>query len=287
MREVIWLMEVFIFTILLMKKFLSLQLVTLPFFVSAQFPEQDCSGALFISSSTDTLHGYTGWGLFNEILYPHNTSCLISSEENSVWLKFSVCDSGVLIFEIIPLLNGDDFDFSLYDFTGLTCEEALDSTTHLIRCNFSAVPGPTGCSSIGTLNSVSAGGPNQCAAVNAFQDEQFLLLINNHSGDSIGFIMNFYSDAMDSCIFLTSISDVIPLEFSIYPNPAPRQVILNFPSLVESFSLYSINGKLLRLFNHVHQSKFDLDVSDLSSGMYFITASSGNKIYRGKILVEH
>lgn len=77
------------------------------------------------------------------------------------------------------------------------------------------------------------------------------------------------------------------LSISVYPNPVDKNASLNFQSPIESLTLFSTDGKLLQQLNHLHQSKLDLDVSALSSGMYFIEASSNNKIYRGKILVSH
>lgn len=72
-----------------------------------------------------------------------------------------------------------------------------------------------------------------------------------------------------------------------FPNPAGKNISLSFSSAVNNLCLYSTSGKLLQEFNGLHKSKFDLDVSNLSSGIYFISAASGNKIYRGKILVAH
>ncbi|MBK9730386.1 MAG: T9SS type A sorting domain-containing protein [Chitinophagaceae bacterium] len=72
----------------------------------------------------------------------------------------------------------------------------------------------------------------------------------------------------------------------LFPIPANSKLSVEFSNLIESLSIFSINGTHLQVFNHLHKSKFELDVSELSSGMYFITASSKNKIYRGKFLVE-
>src|ERR1043165_7061844 len=188
-------------------------LVFLPLMASAQYPEQDCSGALLISSSTSTIHGYTGYGQVNEIAYRTNTTCLVDGEDNGVWLTFSVCDSGMLAFEIMPIKTGDDFDFSIYDCTGLICDQTLSSETHELRCNYSAIPGSTGCDAKDTIKSGAAGEGNQCAAISAYQGEKFLLIVSDHSGNAAGFNLVIYALAMDSCFFLYPTEESSPLPF--------------------------------------------------------------------------
>ncbi|HUM46257.1 MAG TPA: T9SS type A sorting domain-containing protein [Chitinophagales bacterium] len=72
-----------------------------------------------------------------------------------------------------------------------------------------------------------------------------------------------------------------------FPNPSGKNIALSFSSAVNNICLFSTSGKLLQEFGGFHKSKFDLDVSNLSSGMYFISATSGDNTYRGKILVVH
>lgn len=57
---------------------------------------------------------------------------------------------------------------------------------------------------------------------------------------------------------------------NIYPNPAKDMISVTTQSAVNSFQLHDISGKLL-LERLVNKSNFNIDVSSLNSGFYFIS----------------
>src|ERR1700741_2383358 len=81
--------------------------------LSAQGPEQDCSGAIVETEVLDTFPVYVGNGQYQELIFPQNTTCLIGGEENSVWITWTICNAGTLLFEIMPQLGDQDFDWAL------------------------------------------------------------------------------------------------------------------------------------------------------------------------------
>jgi len=189
----------------------------LPLITQAQLPEQDCSGAIVITSSPDTFPVYSSFGSTQELTFPYNTTCLIGGEENSVWITFNVCDTGLLLFEISPDGFGDDFDWALYDFTNHTCADVFD-TLNQLRCNYSAIPGQTGLDTGFMMISVSSGGPNQCAPLHPYVHQGFLLVVNNHANTFTGFVLTFSGTAtLCNTVGVPEIKS--DNKFFLYPNP--------------------------------------------------------------------
>ena len=64
--------------------------------------------------------------------------------------------------------------------------------------------------------------------------------------------------------------------FSIYPNPGNDLIHVSGSSLQGELMIYSVTGtKVLNIFTS-GQSRLDIDVSSLSSGLYFVSAGVGN-----------
>ncbi|MBK6641855.1 MAG: hypothetical protein IPG39_11805 [Bacteroidetes bacterium] len=125
--------------------------------------EHDCTGAINIVSPINTFPAYYGTGTLNEI-NPQVSSCL-QNEINSVWLTFTMCDTGYCLFKIAPTELGADYDWALYNLTNKTCENVFDTLfENELRCNYSAIPGATGLDTPYVLTSSGAGGPNMCAS---------------------------------------------------------------------------------------------------------------------------
>lgn len=188
----------------------------LPLITQAQLPEQDCSGAILVTSSPDTFPVYVNVGSSQELMYPQNTSCLLGGEENSLWLTFTVCDTGLLLFQISPSAPSDDFDWAMYDFTNHTCADVVDLSNE-VRCNYSAIPGSTGLDTAFTQASVPSGGPNQCPALHPYVNQRFLLMVNNHANTFTGFVLTFSGTA--TLCDVVGVPEMSANKFFLYPNP--------------------------------------------------------------------
>ena len=158
--------------------------------------EQDCNGAIPVCQNTYVQNSsYVGNGFLDELVYPNNTSCLQSGEQNSVWYIFTVSGAGQLIFQITPNFIFDDYDWDVFDLTGHTCADIGTGAANEIRCNWSANPGSTGLQVGAIQTSVSAAGPNQCSPMNVVVGETYVLMINNYSGSTNGYTLNFSGTA--------------------------------------------------------------------------------------------
>lgn len=208
-------------------------LLFLPCLTKAQAPEQDCSGAIVVTAETDSFGGYSGYGQSQEITAFMNTSCLVGGEQNSVWSIFTICDSGSLEFQIIPNIDTDDFDFALYDFITNSCIYSIFTNLEL-RCNYSALPGPTGLEYPYVLESSPSGGPPQCAPLHTHVGQRLLLLVNEYSDTLNGFTLTFGGTA--SICGLVNVPHITNSDkFFLYPNPTNG--ILQFKNLPAKHNL--------------------------------------------------
>ncbi|MFO0479543.1 MAG: S8 family serine peptidase [Bacteroidota bacterium] len=75
---------------------------------------------------------------------------------------------------------------------------------------------------------------------------------------------------------------------SIYPNPANNKLnvstITNFNNA--SISLYDVTGKLVMKKNNIDGQTQNIDISQYSSGLYFVEINQGGDILRRKVIIE-
>ncbi|MGK4568499.1 T9SS type A sorting domain-containing protein [Flavobacterium sp. 3HN19-14] len=79
------------------------------------------------------------------------------------------------------------------------------------------------------------------------------------------------------------ISDAAVDKISVYPNPSSKFINLSNPShkQIDEIILYSIRGEKIREFNRPQEQ---IDISDLSNGVYFIKLSCENQMYQLKFI---
>lgn len=118
----------------------------------AQAPEQDCFNGISVCQPVySQANSYSGEGTVEE-LDGTNQDCLGSGEKNGVWYIINVTSPGNLEFTITPNDLTDDYDFGMWDITGVGCDAIFNYATGTtnpylpVRCNYSGSPGATGCS---------------------------------------------------------------------------------------------------------------------------------------------
>ncbi|WP_456438593.1 HYR domain-containing protein [Psychroserpens sp.] len=94
----------------------------------------------------------------------------------------------------------------------------------------------------------------------------------------------------DSCTFTLTVDEVLSNDefdlfnaFKLYPNPASDNFKIDTEKVIESISVYNIQGKLVKQF------LYDLDnynISELTSGMYFVKITSGSGLVNKKLIIE-
>ena len=115
------------------------------------------------------------------------------TSSNSIWYKFHCYQTGTLGFLISPNSPIDDYDWELMDYTGHPPADVYILNL-MLSLNLSAITGPTGCTSTGTLNIHCEGGTNgsqfnQMPTLLAGHD--YLLMVTNWSNSGLGYNLIF------------------------------------------------------------------------------------------------
>jgi hypothetical protein len=108
------------------------------------------------------------------------------------------------------------------------------------------------------------------------------------------------SGATDTCIvqvFITDPTDACGLSntnfdftnnFSFYPNPSNERITINWTNMIlENVEVFDINGRLV-LMKAINPSlgEMDIDLSELSSGVYILKATSNFGSVARKLIKE-
>lgn len=88
--------------------------------------------------------------------------------------------------------------------------------------------------------------------------------------------------------FPTGISEATLNHVELYPNPANEACYLKLPSTNYQVSVFNILGETQQVrMNNIGGNMLILDVSSLSSGMYFIQVANGNQTTTKSLVVKH
>ena len=116
--------------------------------------------------------------------------------KNPFWYKFTCYTSGTLSFTITPSTSGDDYDWQLYDVTGLNPDEVFTNRNIIVSGNWSGSSGPTGASNSGVnyiqCSSVpSSNAPRFALSPNLIQGHDYILLVSHFTDSQSGYGLSF------------------------------------------------------------------------------------------------
>jgi Secretion system C-terminal sorting domain len=155
-------------------------------------PEQDCDGAITVCNNNyQQAMSYMGAG--NVVAPAAGTTCLGTGETNSVWYTFTPTQAGTFTFTITTT---NDYDFAVYDITNSDCGHIADLTP--LRCNYSGTPGNTGLTLPTAAGNISndAGASPFMPGIDVVAGHRYMVLINNYTGDSNGYTLDFGGSAV-------------------------------------------------------------------------------------------
>ena len=174
-------------------RFFTIVFLLLPFIVkaqpcsapgsTAQMATVICSSSTFFQSNIPSctgpvipFTGCSGWDF---------------TADNAAWYSFHCYTSGVLGFLLTPLGPADDYDWAVYDVTGISMAQ-LFAGGHEISVNLSGNTGPTGCTAAGTGNVNCAGANPQFNAMpNIIAGHDYLMVVSNWSNSGLGYNLDF------------------------------------------------------------------------------------------------
>jgi gliding motility-associated-like protein len=129
-------------------------------------------------------------------LYVPNCAGAAYENRNPYWYKFTCYTSGTLGFVITPNTLADDYDWQLYDITGLNPDEVYTNRNIVVTGNWSGSSGPTGASASGVGFIQCASDPTQ--NLNTFAQmptltagHEYLLLVSHFTNTQSGYSLSF------------------------------------------------------------------------------------------------
>tara|TARA_B100000508_G_scaffold141093_1_gene146518 strand:+ start:21517 stop:22752 length:1236 start_codon:yes stop_codon:yes gene_type:complete len=173
---------------------------------------EDCEGSTLVCSNSSFSGNSNGSGTFDE-LNATNDGCL-NGENQTSWYYVNVGSSGTLAMDIIPSNGTDDYDFAIWGpFDENTANANCSPTGPPIRCSYTQYPRSGGWSPCGTNTNptglaINAGYPTTTGAcpdqpyirhLDALAGEVYILVIDNFSGSSQPFDLNWSGSAVLDC----------------------------------------------------------------------------------------
>lgn len=115
---------------------------------------------------------------------------------NPFWYKFTCYTSGTLGFTITPNDLGDDYDWQLYDVTGLDPDAVFTNQNIIISGNWAGNPGPTGTSATGAdyiqcASSPTGTEPRFAEMPALIQGHEYILLVSHFTNSQSGYSLSF------------------------------------------------------------------------------------------------
>jgi len=98
--------------------------------------------------------------------------------------------------------------------------------------------------------------------------------------DSAAFNLN---NPESSCYSPLSINDVNKSKIKLYPNPTMGEIEISNLSTNSRLTIFNIHGARVKVINSTKSSEF-IDISDLQSGVYFISNNDQNNRFTKKII---
>ena len=120
----------------------------------------------------------------------------VYTDKNPFWYKFTCYQTGTFGFLITPNDLADDYDWQLYDITGLDPNAVYSNRNIIVSGNWSGTSGTTGTANNGAnfiqCSSVPADNKPRFAAMpNIILNHNYLLLISHYSDSQSGYTLSF------------------------------------------------------------------------------------------------
>lgn len=116
--------------------------------------------------------------------------------KNPFWYKFTCYQSGTLSFLISPMNQNDDYDWQLYDITGLPADAVFTNRNIIVAGNWAGTYGNTGASANG-VNGIECASipsdnrPTFARSPNLTVGHEYILLVSHYTDSQSGYTLSF------------------------------------------------------------------------------------------------
>lgn len=286
---------------MVMKKFffsctLSILFISMP---GLYAQHKDCYTALEVCNNTP-LHIDPGSGIGITDLGVAITC--VGQEYNSVWLKWTVMESGILSFVLYPDSAWQDLDFVV--FQPGSDEDCIDKIP--IRCmaagpNIAEPPQQwincTGATGLAPGNTDAEEPPgcfttsnNFLAPIEALAGEQYILMINEFSDSGFGYTLNYTGTASLTCTTGTAYPEEenTQVNFAVYPTLSNGTIFVRLEEAGQSLNhlnIVNIAGQIVYSNEQPGGTDLEVDLHHLPPGIYFAQLRSSQSTLTQKFLI--
>jgi len=132
----------------------------------------------------------------NDLFVPGCVDGAAYANKNPFWYKFTCYASGTLGFVITPKDLTDDYDWQLYDVTGLNPDEVFTNRNIIVTGNWAGNPGTTGTSATGAnfiqcASSYTGTEPRFAKMPNLIAGHEYILLVSHFTDSQSGYSLSF------------------------------------------------------------------------------------------------
>ncbi|MBP6186108.1 MAG: T9SS type A sorting domain-containing protein [Saprospiraceae bacterium] len=262
---------------------------------------KNCSTALEICDNTP-LHIDPGSGVGSIDTDVANTC--VGQEFNSIWLKWTVMESGILSFVLYPDSGWQDLDFVVFqpgndedcvDKIPIRCMAAGANTgqppQQWINCT-----GATGLAIGNTdaeeLPGCSSSSNNFLAPIEALAGEQYILMINEFSDSGFGYTLSYTGTASLTCITGTAYPEEenTPASLTVYPTVSTGTIFIRVDEAVHSLNQLNIvntAGQIVYSNKQLSETDLEVDLHHLPPGIYFAQLRTSYSKHTQKFLLTN
>lgn len=167
--------------------------------------------------------------------------------KNPFWYKFTCFQSGTLNFTITPTDLSDDYDWQLYDITGLNPDEVYTNRKIIVTGNWAGTLGVTGASPTGANFIQCASDPKEnkpsfAKSPNLIAGHQYILLVSHYTDSQSGYSIDFAGGTA----VITDLKN--PLVASIQPDCSGSKLTVKLNKKIKCSSI-SASGSEFKVVN--------------------------------------
>lgn len=226
----------------------------------------------------------------------------VFQEYNSMWVKWTVMEDGIISFILTPDSSWQDLDFVVYQLGGEN--DCLDKIP--IRCmaagaNTGQPPhtwvnctGATGLAPGNTdteeLGGCQPGSNNFLAPIQATAGDQYVMLINEFSDSGYGYTLSFTGTAVLSCISGTSNPELVKpqVTFAVHPTVSTGTIFIciagaGLPD--NHMTIFNTEGQVVYSNDKLSGTATQVDLHHLPPGVYVAGLRTSNSMQTQKFLI--
>ena len=277
---------------------ISIFLISLP---GLYAQHKDCSTALELCDNAP-LHIVPGSGI--GAADPGVANTCVGQEYNSMWVKWTVMESGIISFVLYPDSALQDLDFVVFQAgSDDVCNDKIPVRCMAAGANVGQPPQQwincTGATGLATGNTDAEeppgcppGSNNFLAPIDALAGEQYILMINEFSDSGLGYTLSFTGTASLTCITGTAYPEEenTPASLAVYPTVSTGTIFIRVDEAVHSLNQLNIvntAGQIVYSNKQLSETDLEVDLHHLPPGIYFAQLSTSRSTHTQKFLLRN